>query len=329
MEEIFRVAVSGHRPGVLARSHIDPAAAGRRIARAALTAARRRSCRLELRVGGALGIDRAAADAGFELRAGGESIRIVVCLPFPIPIMAARWSPEDRARLEAEVAAADAVEGPESETYTVSAYMARNRRLLEGADILLACWNGDPEGGTADAIRAATLELGRPARNEQWGFRRISPSEASKTGRLTRLPANAFFVFGSNTAGRHGAGAARDAARYFGAAEGVAEGRTGQAYAIPTVVWRDKRPGGPVEGLALRGSLESLIERAQGHPEFDFVMTDVGAGLAGMSPAALAAAWAGLVVPENLLLTPAQRSLIRGPLLPTQSEPTAGPSSED
>ena len=42
------------------------------------------------------------------------------------------------------------------------------------------------------------------------------------------------FVFGSNLAGRHGAGAALYAARKYGAKYGVGVGRTGDAYALPT-----------------------------------------------------------------------------------------------
>jgi hypothetical protein len=42
------------------------------------------------------------------------------------------------------------------------------------------------------------------------------------------------FVFGSNRKGIHGAGSAKIAAKEYGAEFGVGEGRTGQAYAIPT-----------------------------------------------------------------------------------------------
>lgn len=45
---------------------------------------------------------------------------------------------------------------------------------------------------------------------------------------------NTVFVFGSNTEGRHGAGAAKTAKEQFGAQYGVAEGLTGNAYALPT-----------------------------------------------------------------------------------------------
>lgn len=42
------------------------------------------------------------------------------------------------------------------------------------------------------------------------------------------------FVFGSNLAGRHGAGAARCAYEYYGARMGVGYGREGRSFAIPT-----------------------------------------------------------------------------------------------
>lgn len=46
--------------------------------------------------------------------------------------------------------------------------------------------------------------------------------------------ANTIFVFGSNLKGIHGAGAARTAKNSFGAKDGVGEGLTGDAYALPT-----------------------------------------------------------------------------------------------
>jgi hypothetical protein len=49
------------------------------------------------------------------------------------------------------------------------------------------------------------------------------------------LPQNGeFWVFGSNEAGVHGAGAAEVAMKFFGAKWGVARGFTGRCYAIPT-----------------------------------------------------------------------------------------------
>ena len=51
---------------------------------------------------------------------------------------------------------------------------------------------------------------------------------------ITSLKKNQIFVFGSNEAGIHGAGAARLANKKFGAMWGVGFGLTGQSYAIPT-----------------------------------------------------------------------------------------------
>lgn len=51
---------------------------------------------------------------------------------------------------------------------------------------------------------------------------------------IESLDANQVFVFGSNTDGRHGGGAAHYAHKLFGAEWGVAEGMTGKTYAIPT-----------------------------------------------------------------------------------------------
>jgi len=49
------------------------------------------------------------------------------------------------------------------------------------------------------------------------------------------LPTNSeIFVFGSNLAGRHGAGAAKIANRLYGAIYGAGVGPMGNSYAIPT-----------------------------------------------------------------------------------------------
>lgn len=86
------------------------------------------------------------------------------------------------------------------------------------------------------------------------------------------------FVFGSNRLGVHGKGAAAVARRLFGAAPGVAEGRTGDAYAIPTKAhWR-------ADGLPLveiLGHVAGFIAYATAHQDVRFFVTRVGCGLAG------------------------------------------------
>lgn len=53
-------------------------------------------------------------------------------------------------------------------------------------------------------------------------------------GEFTSLEPHQYFVFGSNTQGRHGKGAALVAKLYFGAKYGQAKGLQGQSYAIIT-----------------------------------------------------------------------------------------------
>lgn len=85
------------------------------------------------------------------------------------------------------------------------------------------------------------------------------------------------FVFGSNLAGRHGAGAAKDAVRFWGAKRGVGNGAQGQAYGIPT---KDQR----LHTLSL-SKIEKFVGEFKGyarqHPELRFLVTEVGCGLAG------------------------------------------------
>ncbi|OYV75010.1 MAG: hypothetical protein B7Z66_14450 [Chromatiales bacterium 21-64-14] len=98
---------------------------------------------------------------------------------------------------------------------------------------------------------------------------------ARERERLEARPA--VFVFGSNLAGRHGAGAARYAAAVFGAAAGVGSGPTGQSYAIPTKDERLKTL--PLERIA--PEVRAFYRYAEGHPDADFLVTPIGCGLAG------------------------------------------------
>jgi len=101
---------------------------------------------------------------------------------------------------------------------------------------------------------------------------------------ITSLADNEVFVFGSNLAGRHGKGAALTAAKLFSAKYGVGVGITGDCYAIPT---KDQA----LYTLSLF-SIEQYIfffkEHAKQHPDFTYVVTKVGCGLAGYSDAEIA-----------------------------------------
>lgn len=85
------------------------------------------------------------------------------------------------------------------------------------------------------------------------------------------------FVFGSNLAGRHGAGAAKFAHAMYAAEHGTGEGRTGRAYALPTKDAKLKpRPLADIER-----SVDTFLAYTREHPELEFYVTRVGCGLAG------------------------------------------------
>ena len=87
------------------------------------------------------------------------------------------------------------------------------------------------------------------------------------------------FVFGSNQKGIHGAGAAKDAHLQYGAEWGIGEGRTGNAYAIPT----KKTPYQVRRLYDVQESVDSFLKYAKAHPELEFKVTRIGCGLAGFT----------------------------------------------
>jgi len=88
---------------------------------------------------------------------------------------------------------------------------------------------------------------------------------------ITALNPGEIFVFGSNALGMHAGGAARFALDHFGAEWGVGEGLQGQSYAIPTM-----------EGLdSLKLAVDRFIAFASQHPEYKFLVTPIGCGIAG------------------------------------------------
>lgn len=93
------------------------------------------------------------------------------------------------------------------------------------------------------------------------------------------------FVFGSNLAGRHGAGAARHAMDALGAVYGVASGFTGKCYAIPT---KDEQIN-TMSIAAIRTYADQLVQDMIDNPQMDFFMTRVGCVLAGHSDSSMAA----------------------------------------
>lgn len=109
---------------------------------------------------------------------------------------------------------------------------------------------------------------------------------------ISELAEGEVFVFGSNIQGAHGGGAAWYAYKNFGAEWGVGEGLTGRTYALPTM-----------EGAAsLQKAVERFTDCAAQHPELTFLVTAVGCGIAGYTPAQVAPLFKNAAALKNVYL---------------------------
>lgn len=97
------------------------------------------------------------------------------------------------------------------------------------------------------------------------------------------------FVFGSNREGRHGKGAALFAAIHFDAEEGVWDGRTGYAYAIPT----KHSPRVSMVPPEIQPYVDKFLAYARAHRGLRFHVTRIGCGLAGMTDDQIAPMFVG------------------------------------
>ena len=116
-----------------------------------------------------------------------------------------------------------------------------------------------------DAIAAATLH------------KVMAPGTYHEDG--TQPNPSQIFVFGSNLAGVHGAGAARAALEHYGAIFGEGIGLVGMSYALPT---KDKR----IETLPVaqvQVHVANFKQFAISRPDLNFFVTRVGCGLAGFT----------------------------------------------
>jgi hypothetical protein len=114
---------------------------------------------------------------------------------------------------------------------------------------------------------------------------------------INKLERNQIFVFGSNTAGRHGAGAARQALKW-GARYGVGIGLEGQTYALPT---KDHE----IETLSLydiEKYIKNFLEFAKEKKEYEFLVTKIGCGLAGYTTDQIGKLFGKHKVSSNVIL---------------------------
>lgn len=107
------------------------------------------------------------------------------------------------------------------------------------------------------------------------------------------------FVFGSNESGSHGKGAARTAHDRFGAKWGAAVGLTGRAYAIPT---KNARITKTLSIPEIKVYVDKFILFAEKRPDLKFLITEIGCGLAGLTPEQIAPLFKDAVGIENIYL---------------------------
>jgi len=117
------------------------------------------------------------------------------------------------------------------------------------------------------------------------------------------LEPNEIFVFGSNLAGMHGGGAAWIAYERFGAIMGQGVGLQGQSYAIPTMQ-------GGVE--TIKPYVDEFIEFASKHPEYKFLVTKIGCGIAGFRVEEIAPLFAEAIDMDNVILPEDFVEVMRG-----------------
>lgn len=112
---------------------------------------------------------------------------------------------------------------------------------------------------------------------------------------ITNLREGEIFVFGSNEAGVHGAGAAKMAMQW-GAEMGQGFGEYGRTFAIPT---KDKN----IETLDLKEIawyIKQFIDSAEREPKKMYLVTQIGCGFAGYTPEDIAPLFYDALKIENI-----------------------------
>lgn len=120
---------------------------------------------------------------------------------------------------------------------------------------------------------------------------RITPEK------ITQLAENEVFVFGSNKAGRHGKGAAKQALE-FGAQIGIGSGCSRQTYAIATKNAELKVY--PLHMIKIHVMI--FMNYVECYPENKYLVTAIGCGLAGYTPEQIAPLFRAAVEIENIHL---------------------------
>ena len=136
-------------------------------------------------------------------------------------------------------------------------------------------------------------------------------------GLLTNMPANGIFVFGSNTQGRHGKGAALTAKLKFGAIYGQARGLQGRSYAIVTKdLTKPVHPSIPKHEIIAEISVFYLYARTNPHKDYYVVYGVNVTNLSAYTPQEMADMFSSSPIPDNIVFNDQFAKLVK----PTQNE---------
>ena len=122
------------------------------------------------------------------------------------------------------------------------------------------------------------------------------------SGFVTYLHDNQIFVFGSNTQGRHGKGAALTARLRFGAIYGKSEGIQGKSFAIITKdLTKNTHPSRTTSQII--SQIDKLYEYATLHPDKEFIIAYKCGdnNLNAYSSEDMAKMFASRDIPENIV----------------------------
>ena len=152
-----------------------------------------------------------------------------------------------------------------------------------------------------DSVKKSSFSLEMPTNGSlpgAYGGIKIGICELLQYDRFTpncvfNLKPNQIFVFGTDRNGSQKYGAAGMAARRFGAQIGVAEGKTGNCYALPT------------KGFTIAELNDAVVrfkDFVDNNPQFSYLITPVGCGHAGLNVSEVSKIFAPFVVYKNVML---------------------------
>ena len=157
-----------------------------------------------------------------------------------------------------------------------SAWSAAQSAARSPQSAARSAWSAAQSAWSArSAARSAAQSAARSAQNKF--LKQLIKKYNRSTIDVKLLRPDEIFIFGSNEAGKHDAGAAKLAKDKFKAKYGVGEGLTGKCYAFPTLDKDFKK----LSVYKLKKSVNKLNKCAKDNPFKIFLLTKVGCGIAG------------------------------------------------